>query len=87
MTTIVAVPALTPPDVAWIALGVGVIAYDVLCHEGDTMSEGADRYMLRHPWLVRGVAFALAGHVCNLVTPRWDAVHRVFMVFRKLRPR
>lgn len=72
-------------DVAWIALGIGVLSYDALCVEGDTMSEACDRYMLRHPWIVRGVAFAIAGHVCNAVPARWDAVHLLFMLSRRWR--
>lgn len=70
-------------DRAWIALGVGVVSYDLLCVEGQTLSEGADAAMLRHPWLVRAVAFALAGHVCNLVPVRFDAVHWMFVGLRR----
>lgn len=72
-------------DVAWIALAAGVFSYDALCDEGDTMSEACDRYMLRHPWLVRCVAFGIAGHVCNLVQPRFDIVHWFFVLSRKWR--
>jgi hypothetical protein len=75
---------LAPSDLAWIALGVGVVGYDVLAGPGETMSEGADRYMLRHPWLVRGVAFALAAHVCNVVPDRLDAVHQLFEAMRRV---
>jgi hypothetical protein len=75
---------LKPSDVAWLTLGTGVIVYDVLCTEGDTMSEAADRYMLRHPWLVRAVAFVLAAHVCNLVPNRLDAVHGMFVAIRRV---
>jgi hypothetical protein len=75
---------LTPADRAWIVLGLGVFGYDVACGEGETMSEGADRYMLRHPWLVRGVAFALASHVCNLVPDRYDVVHQMFVAVRRV---
>lgn len=75
---------MTPADRAWIALGVGVIGYDVFCQEGQTLSEAADRYMLRHPWLVRGAAFALAAHVCNLVPARFDPIHLGFFAIRRL---
>lgn len=76
---------MKPSDWAWVALGVGVLGYDILCPEGDTMSEAADRYMLRHPWLVRVVAFALAAHVANAVHPRYDVVHVVFVNLRRTR--
>lgn len=72
-------------DMAWIALGVGVLAYDALCEEGDTMSEAVDRYMLRHPWLVRVIASAVTAHVCNMVPPRWDVVHRLFQLSRRIK--
>lgn len=74
-----------PSDKAWIALGVGVFGYDAFCGPGETMSEGADRYMRHHPWLVRFVAFALAAHVCNLVPDRFDAVHQMFVSVRRIR--
>lgn len=76
---------MRPSDKAWIAVGVGVLSYDALCPEGDTLSEAADRYMLRHPWLVRGVAFALAAHVCNLAKPEADPIHWLFVLSRKWR--
>lgn len=69
---------LRPADKAWIALGIYVLAYDVLASPGQTLSEGADRYMLSHPWVTRGVALAVAGHVCNLVNPEFDPIHLLF---------
>jgi hypothetical protein len=74
---------LTPADRAWIALGVGVVSYDLIAAPEQTLSEGADRYMLKHPWLTRCVAFALAAHVCNLVKPEWDAIHLLFKAVRR----
>jgi hypothetical protein len=65
-------------DWAWIALGVYVVAYDVLASPEQTLSEGADRYMLTHPWTTRAVALAVAGHVCNLVKPEYDPIHLLF---------
>jgi hypothetical protein len=72
-------------DRAWIVLGAGVLVYDMAAPDGQTLSEGADRYMLRHRWLVRGVSFALAAHVCNLVAPRYDGIHWLFVLSRKWR--
>jgi hypothetical protein len=73
---------LRPGDTAWIALGVGVLSYDIFCAEGNTMSEAADSYMAHHPWLVRGVAFAVAAHVCNLYPEKFDVVHWLFTAKR-----
>lgn len=69
-------------DVAWIALAVGVVTYDVLAHPGETLSEGADRYMLTHPWTTRAVALAVSGHVCNLLPGRYDPIHLFFKALR-----
>lgn len=71
-------------DRAWIALGIGVGAYELLCAEDELMSEAASRYMLRHPWLVRFIAFTLAAHVCSLLPPAVDPLHRLLVVKRAL---
>lgn len=76
---------LTPADKAWLVLGVGVFGYDIAAKPGETMSEGADRYMLRHPWLVRFVAFSLAAHVCNMVKNEYDIIHLGFVALRRIR--
>lgn len=73
---------MRPADRAWIALATGVVAYDVLAPPQQTLSEGADRYMKHHPWITRGVAFALAGHVCNLLPDRYDVIHQLFKAVR-----
>lgn len=73
---------MRPADRAWIALATGVVAYDVLAPPGQTLSEGADHYMLRHPWVTRAVAAAVAGHVCNLLPNRFDVIHQMFKAVR-----
>lgn len=73
---------MRPADRAWIALTTGVLAYDVLAPPGQTLSEGADRYMLNHPWKTRVVALAVAGHVCNLLPDRCDPLHLMFSGLR-----
>lgn len=74
---------LRPADRAWIALAAGVVAYDLLAAPEQTLSDGADRYMMSHPWLTRAVAAAVAGHVCNLVPDRFDVIHLLFKVLRE----
>lgn len=76
---------MTSADRAWLTLGLGVVGYDLFCVEGQTLSEGADAAMLHHPWLVRCVAFALAAHVCNLVSPQYDPLHLGFVALRRIR--
>lgn len=70
-------------DRAWIILAVGVVLYDTLADDGQTLSEAVDRYMLRHPWKVRLVAVLVAGHCCNALPVRFDPIHRLF----SLKPR
>jgi hypothetical protein len=74
-----------PSDYGWLALAAYVICWDTLCVEGQTLSDGADRYMLRHPWLTRAVAFGISAHVCNMVAPRYDPVHKVAVAVRAFR--
>lgn len=74
---------MSPADKAWIVLGLYVIGYNVLAAPEQTLSEGADRYMLKHPWITRGVALAVAGHVTNSVKPKYDPIHLVFAVLRE----
>lgn len=76
---------LQPSDKAWIVLGLGVLSFDVLCDDGETMSDACDRWMLRRPWLVRGVAFAVAAHCANAIPSRVDPVHGLFVLSRKWR--
>ncbi len=76
---------LQPSDKAWIALGAGVLVYDMAASPGETLSEGADRYMVHHKWLTRGIGIALVAHVCNFVEPRYDAVHWLFVLSRRWR--
>ena len=69
-------------DKAWIALGVGIGTYELLCPESELMSEAASRYMVRHPWLVRVVAFMLAAHVCSAIPATVDPLHQALRIKR-----
>lgn len=75
---------MRPGDKAWIALGVGVGTYELLCPESELMSEAASRYMQRHPWLVRSVAFLLAAHVCSIIPSAADPLHQALRLKRLL---
>jgi hypothetical protein len=72
-------------DKAWIVLGAGVLLWDLAAAEGQTLSEGADRYMDHHPWVTRSVGVALVAHVCNFLPNRWDPVHGLFVLSRRWR--
>ena len=72
-------------DRAWLALAAGVVAYDLAAEPGQTLSEGADRYLLSHRWLTRAVAFAVTLHLCNLGPIALDPLHHLFALLRRWR--
>lgn len=63
---------------AWIGLGAGVAAYDILCPKGETLSEGVDA-ALEHPTFryaaIAGIAVT-ALHLCNLLPEEIDPFNR-----------
>jgi hypothetical protein len=61
--------------VAWGVLAASVVTYDVLCPQGQTMSEGADRGLAKHPWLTRIAIGLVAIHVANAVPAKGDPIH------------
>lgn len=77
--------SLQPADRGWIVLGASVLLWDLWAPEGQTLSEGADKYMLHHPWWTRAVGVALLGHVCNVWPARLDPIHGLFVLSRKWR--
>jgi hypothetical protein len=76
---------IEPADKAWIVLGAGVLLWDLLAPDGQTLSEGADKYMLHHPWFTRAVGLSLVLHVCNMIRPELDPVHGLFVLTRRWR--
>ena len=67
-----------PSSIAWGTLAAGVIAYDVLCPKGETLSEAVDS-ALEHP--IKRIA-ALGGiaitacHLANLLPQQIDPFHQ-----------
>ncbi|MGB0877559.1 MAG: DUF7427 family protein [Mycobacterium sp.] len=69
-------------DRAWLTLGVAIAAYEWRAVDGELLSEAADRWIARHPWLVRLAVFMVASHVAN-VSPQWcDPLHWAFRLRR-----
>uniref|UniRef100_A0AAU8GNV2 Uncharacterized protein n=1 Tax=Mycobacterium phage Pharb TaxID=3136626 RepID=A0AAU8GNV2_9VIRU len=64
-------------DTAWLALGAGVIAYEVKAPRGELLSEGVDRYLSRRPWTTRVVVAGLALHLLNLLPEGLDPPNRL----------
>lgn len=67
---------------AWIGLAAGVFAYDVLCPEGETLSEGVDRALERPRARFATIgAIAITGaHLLNVIPEKIDPLHHVLRV-------
>lgn len=67
-----------PASVAWGVLAAGVVAYDVLCPPGETLSEGVDRALERQrgKWLALGGIAITAAHLANMIPEQVDPFHR-----------
>jgi hypothetical protein len=67
---------------AWMALGVGVAAYDYLAPQGETMSEWVDSALERHPITTTLAVGAVALHLLNVLPPQIDLIHQIARVAR-----
>lgn len=68
---------------AWTAIGLGVLAYEALCPNGELLSEGADRLVDKHPIASRIAGLAVAGHVMNLLPDTLDPIHQLVKHFKR----
>lgn len=57
---------------AWALIGVGVLAYEIACPEGELLSEGVDRALERHPKATVAAIGITALHLANLIPERLD---------------
>lgn len=72
---------------AWIALAAGVTAYEVLCDDGETLSECLDP-LYEHPIkkaLIIGVIGTTALHLTNMIPEKQDPFHYATLLKKKLR--
>jgi hypothetical protein len=78
---------MRPSDRAWIALGLGIFAWDALCDDGEMLSEASARYAKNHPVLAYAVIGSVAAHLAGNI-PRWaDPIHAVGVMLRHLKGR
>ena len=75
---------LEPSDIAIGLLIAYVLAYDCCAREGQTISEGVDRLLLRHRWTTELACAALYLHVSNKVPERCDPIHWLFLAARRV---
>jgi hypothetical protein len=70
-----------PADRAWLAIGAGVLAYELTAgrRRGDweLLSEAADRYRRRRPILTHATVLYLAGHLLRRWPSRADPLHQL----------
>lgn len=64
-------------DAAWIALAIGVLAYEIAAPRGELLSEAVDRYRRRHPVITNTLICYLALHLMRGLPPRIDPLHRI----------
>lgn len=73
---------LSPADIAWLALAIGIISYEFAAPDGELLSEGWDRYLVRFPVAARLVPVVLTLHVINVLPRGVDPVSRLFDLAR-----
>lgn len=66
-----------PSTKAWAALVGGVILYDALCPRGETLSEGYDSFIDRHPAVAWAATALTAAHLLNIIPETIDPIHRL----------
>jgi hypothetical protein len=57
---------------AWVALGVGVAAYELLAGENELLSHQVDRWLESHPVVTTAIVGITAAHLLNFLPARVD---------------
>jgi hypothetical protein len=68
---------------AWGLLAVGVLGYELVCDDGQLLSECVDEWLVSRPVLTRAAIAALALHLGNAVPERYDVVSQGFRAIRQ----
>lgn len=65
---------------AWVGLAGYLAIVEVLAPEGETLSEGVDTWMEKHPGKViwYGLVGIFGAHLLNLLPTKYDPIHRLF---------
>lgn len=61
----------------WFAVGAVVVAYELVAPDGQLLSEGIDRALIRWPVATRVGVALVACHLLNLIPTRVDPLHRL----------
>jgi|SRR5271168_114644 len=68
---------------AWALMAAGVLGYEVVCKDGQLLSECVDEWLSSRPILTRAAIAALALHLGNAVPERYDVVSLGFQAIRR----
>jgi hypothetical protein len=71
--------SLRAADCGWIALALGVVAYEAAAtqrrHDWELLSEACDRYRIGHPILTNLTIAYLAAHLTRLIPRQLDPLY------------
>jgi hypothetical protein len=68
---------------AWAVMAAVVLGYEVVCKDGQLLSECVDEWLVSKPILTRAAIAALALHLGNAVPERYDVVSLGFQAIRR----
>lgn len=71
---------------AWTALGIGVLAYELACPEGELLSEGVDKALDKHPVLTTLLIGVTALHLLNKIPEKVDPYHQALSTVKRYSP-
>lgn len=71
---------LRPADRAWLALAGGILAYDLACPPGETLSEGMGRYHQARPWATRIGIAVVALHLLDWLPAKLDPFTSITLI-------
>jgi hypothetical protein len=70
---------------AWAALSLGIVAYELACPIGETLSEGVDRALLTHRTATITAIGVTTLHLLNLLPQMIDPYHQSLNLIKKAR--
>lgn len=73
---------IRPATKAWAMLLVSVVAYDLLCPSGETLSEGVDVMLARHPVATASAIGITSLHLMNMLPETVDPWHRALKLVK-----
>lgn len=69
-------------EMAWVAMTLGIVAYELCAPDGQLLSEAVDRFLVSHPILTRVVVISVAAHLLNVLPNEVDPIHRIATLSR-----